>query len=108
MGGVLTGLGVRDREPGHLLSMVGDLSGVGWAKGLSPCPSPESDQARLNPDLELGRSWLRSLWAGGDMDEAVGETTLPGPYRVLSGFELEGWMLEQKLSMGGNLDTEDS
>ncbi|XGB43546.1 MAG: hypothetical protein LVS60_07440 [Nodosilinea sp. LVE1205-7] len=44
--------------------MVGDLSGVGWAKGLSPCPSPESDQARLNPDLELGRSWLRSRVAG--------------------------------------------
>jgi hypothetical protein len=26
----------------------------------------------------------------GDMDEAMGETALPGPYRVLSGFELEG------------------
>jgi hypothetical protein len=44
----------------------------------------------------------------GDMDEAMGKTTLPGPHRVLSGFELEGWMVEQKLSMGRNLDTEDS
>ena len=42
------------------------------------------------------------------MDEAMGETALPDPYRVLSGFKLEGWMLEQKLSMGGNLDTEGS
>jgi len=44
----------------------------------------------------------------GDMDEAMGETALPGPYRVLSGFKLQGWMLEQKLSNGGNLDTEGS
>ena len=81
-------------------------SGVGWAKGLSPCPSPESDQARLNPDLELGRSWLRSLWAGGTWMKPWGRLLFLGPHRVLSGFKLEGWMLEQKLSMGGNLGGE--
>jgi hypothetical protein len=37
-----------------------------------------------------------------------GRLLFPAPHRVLSGFELEGWMVEQKLSMGRNLDTEDS
>jgi hypothetical protein len=42
------------------------------------------------------------------MDEAMGETALPGPYRVLSGFKLEGWMLEEQLPVGENLRVKSS
>jgi hypothetical protein len=37
-----------------------------------------------------------------------GRLLFPAPHRVLSGFELEGWMLEEQLPVGENLRVKSS